>query len=120
MKKMLILLSLVVALMVMPFFINHGGSYGGSDNEAEGLIGTLAPDYKPWFSSLYEPASSEIESLLFTLQGSIGTGVVFYILGFYRGKESRNGGHRGGEDGAKDLRARGRRRDGQPRDDRHA
>ncbi|WP_413728432.1 energy-coupling factor ABC transporter substrate-binding protein [Sodalis sp. RH19] len=97
MKKMLILLSLVVALMVMPFFINHGGSYGGSDNEAEGLIGTLAPNYKPWFSSLYEPASSEIESLLFTLQGSIGTGVVFYILGFYRGRESRGKNKRGGE-----------------------
>lgn len=90
MKKMLILLFLVVALMVMPFFINHGGSYGGSDNEAEGLIGRIAPNYKPWFASLYTPASSEIESLLFTLQGSIGTGVVCYILGFYRGRDGRH------------------------------
>ncbi|WP_413738879.1 energy-coupling factor ABC transporter substrate-binding protein [Sodalis sp. RH21] len=89
MKKMLILLSLVVALMVMPFFINHGGSYGGSDNEAEGLIGLIAPDYKPWFAPFYEPASSEIESLLFTLQGSLGTAVIFYILGYYRGRDYR-------------------------------
>lgn len=100
MKKMMILLFLVVALVVSPFFINHGGSYGGSDNEAEGLITTLAPHYKPWFAPLYEPASGEIESLLFTLQGCLGTGVVFYILGFYRGRESRDKHTRGDSAGA--------------------
>jgi len=89
MKKMLILLALVVMLMVMPFFINHGGSYGGSDNEAESLVARIAPDYKPWFTPLYKPASSEIESLLFTLQGSLGTAVIFYILGYYRGRDRR-------------------------------
>ncbi|MEA9389331.1 energy-coupling factor ABC transporter substrate-binding protein [Acerihabitans sp. TG2] len=89
MKKMLILLSLVVMLMVMPFFINHGGSYDGSDNQAESLVTRIAPHYKPWFTPLYEPASSEIESLLFTLQGSLGTAVIFYILGYYKGRDRR-------------------------------
>ncbi len=37
----------------------------------------VAPDYQPWFQPLYEPASGEIESLLFTLQGSLGAAVIF-------------------------------------------
>lgn len=90
MKKTLILLGMVIALMILPFFINHGGEYGGSDGEAENQILATAPDYKPWFKPLYEPASGEIESLLFTLQGSIGAAVIFYILGYYRGKRGDN------------------------------
>ena len=88
MKKTLILLAMVAALMILPFFINHGGEFGGSDGEAESQIQVVAPDYQPWFQPLYEPASGEIESLLFTLQGCIGTAIIFYILGYYRGKRS--------------------------------
>ena len=29
MKKTLILLAMVAALMILPFFINHGGEFGG-------------------------------------------------------------------------------------------
>ncbi|AHM73299.1 MULTISPECIES: energy-coupling factor ABC transporter substrate-binding protein [Yersinia] len=92
MKKTLILLAMVIALVIMPFFINHGGEYGGSDGEAETLIQATAPHYQPWFQPLYEPASGEIESLLFTLQGSIGAAVIFYILGYYRGKRGEHAG----------------------------
>ncbi|PHM54424.1 MULTISPECIES: energy-coupling factor ABC transporter substrate-binding protein [Xenorhabdus] len=83
MKKTLILLSLVAALCIIPFFIEHGGEFGGADGQAEAQIMEIAPDYTPWFESLYEPASGEIESLLFTLQGSLGTAVIFYIFGYY-------------------------------------
>ncbi len=62
MKKTVLLLSLVIALAVLPFFINHGGAYSGSDNAAKTAIQQLAPDYKPWFTSFFKPASSEIES----------------------------------------------------------
>lgn len=92
MKKTLILLAMVIALVIMPFFINHGGEYGGSDGEAEALIQQTAPHYEPWIQPLYEPASGEIESLLFTLQGSIGAAVIFYILGYYRGKRGEHAG----------------------------
>ncbi|ENH6105265.1 energy-coupling factor ABC transporter substrate-binding protein [Yersinia enterocolitica] len=84
MKKTLILLFLTAVIFILPFFINHGGEYGGSDNQAEQQILAIAPDYQPWFESLYEPASGEIESLLFTLQGCLGTAVIFYVLGYYR------------------------------------
>lgn len=50
----------------------------------------VAPDYQPWFQPLYEPASGEIESLLFTLQGSLGAAVIFYILGYARGRQRRD------------------------------
>ncbi|MCC8379328.1 energy-coupling factor ABC transporter substrate-binding protein [Xenorhabdus sp. PB30.3] len=83
MKKTVILLSLVAALCIIPFFIEHGGEFGGADGQAEAQIMEIAPDYTPWFESLYEPASGEIESLLFTLQGSLGTAVIFYIFGYY-------------------------------------
>lgn len=94
MKKTVLLLSLVIALAVLPFFINHGGAYSGSDNAAKTAIQQLVPDYKPWFTSFFKPASSEIESLLFTLQGSIGSAVIFYILGYYRGKRAGHANHR--------------------------
>ncbi|MGY0145946.1 energy-coupling factor ABC transporter substrate-binding protein [Edwardsiella tarda] len=90
MKKTWMLLMMVIALLLLPFFIDHGGEFGGADGEAERQIQTLAPDYQPWFQPLYVPASGEIESLLFTLQGSIGSAVIFYILGYAKGRQRRD------------------------------
>ncbi len=91
MKKNLFLLALVVVLILVPFFLpsNKDAEYGGADGIAEGMITEIHPDYKPWFASFYEPASGEIESLLFTLQGALGSGVICYILGYYHGKKPR-------------------------------
>ncbi len=93
MKKTIILLVLIVGLMLVPFFIPHAGNYSGSDNQAEQAISKIDPNYKPWFAPIFAPASGEIESLLFTLQGSIGSAIVFYILGYYRGKRAANANH---------------------------
>ena len=41
----------------------------------------LNPDYEPWFEPILEPASGEVESLLFALQAAIGAGVVGFVLG---------------------------------------
>ena len=90
MNKTLSLLLLVVALCIVPFFITRGAEFSGSDDQAEGVISQLAPDYQPWFEPLFEPASGEIESLLFTLQGSLGAAVIFYILGYARGRQRRD------------------------------
>jgi len=88
MKKTMLLLVCVIGLTLLPFFIPHAGDYSGSDNQAQ-----LDPNYKPWFAPIFAPASSEIESLLFTLQGSIGSAIVFYILGYYRGKRAAHADH---------------------------
>ncbi|WP_367298952.1 energy-coupling factor ABC transporter substrate-binding protein [Hafnia alvei] len=90
MKRTYILIALVIALFIMPFFIDHGGEYGGSDDQAEAQILQISPHYQPWFESIYEPASGEIESLLFTLQGCLGTAVIFYVLGYYRRGRNEN------------------------------
>ena len=47
----------------------------------ETAITEINPDYKPWFSSIYEPESGEIESLLFAVQAAIGAGIVGFVLG---------------------------------------
>ncbi|MCG4586012.1 energy-coupling factor ABC transporter substrate-binding protein, partial [Anaerosalibacter bizertensis] len=56
-------------------------------DQAEGVIEEINPDYEPWFESLWEPPSGEIESLLFSVQVAIGAGVIGYILGNMKGKK---------------------------------
>lgn len=55
--------------------------FKGADDQAKDLIGTIAPDYKPWFSSIMEPPSGEVASLLFALQAALGAGFIGYYLG---------------------------------------
>lgn len=50
MKKTLMLLAMVVALVILPFFINHGGEYGGSDGEAKARFRLLSRSINPGFS----------------------------------------------------------------------
>ncbi|GAA0865588.1 energy-coupling factor ABC transporter substrate-binding protein [Paraclostridium tenue] len=87
--KNFMLLALTIILIITPLLLNSKAEYGGADGEAEGLISEINPDYKPWFSSLYEPPSGEIESLLFSTQAAIGAGFIGYYLGSRKGKKSK-------------------------------
>lgn len=90
MKTRIVLpLLIVIALSAFPLFFLRDAEFGGADGEAENLITEMAPDYRPWFAGLWEPPSGEVESLLFSLQAAFGAGVVFYVLGYYTGKKSR-------------------------------
>ncbi|HZG59328.1 MAG TPA: energy-coupling factor ABC transporter substrate-binding protein [Anoxybacillus sp.] len=89
MKKNIILLLIVIILGVVPLFIQQGAEFGGADGQAEEAIGKIAPDYKPWFHTIWEPPSGEIESLLFALQAAIGAGFIGYFIGFMRGKNKK-------------------------------
>jgi cobalt/nickel transport protein len=73
----------IIALAVIPLVVAKDAEFAGADGLAEELILTIRPDYQPWFSSLIEPKSGEIESLLFALQAAIGSGIVFYGVGYY-------------------------------------
>ena len=75
----------VVALAIMPLVFVRG-EYGGADGEAQKAITEIQPGYKPWFNHLFEPASGEIESLLFATQAALGAGVVGYAIGLYKGR----------------------------------
>ncbi|VTR81530.1 cobalt transport protein CbiN [Clostridium perfringens] len=85
-----ILLLLVVFITIIPFLVAKNGEFGGSDDQAEEAITQIDKNYEPWFSPLFEPASGEIESLLFALQAAIGAGVIGFGLGYLKGKKKVN------------------------------
>lgn len=80
-QKNLLLLVLVVVIAGAPLLFLKNAEFGGADGLAMDTITEIAPDYKPWVDSILTPKSGEVESLLFALQASIGTGVVAFILG---------------------------------------
>lgn len=84
-----ILVLLVVILTVVPLVIQSGAEFGGADGQAEQVITETNPNYQPWFQSVWEPPSGEIESLLFALQAALGSGFVGYYLGYARGKKKQ-------------------------------
>ncbi len=94
MKKNIILITMLIALVIVPLLMNPSAEFAGADGQAASFITEIAPDYQPWMEPLVEPASGEIESLLFTLQGSLGAAVIFYILGFYHGRRRTDADHR--------------------------
>ena len=87
MKLTVILLALVLAIIIIPQVIHRDAEFGGADGEAEALITEINPGYEAWFSSFYEPASGEIESLLFASQAALGAGIVGYYIGTTRTKK---------------------------------
>jgi cobalt/nickel transport protein len=79
----------VLALAVAPLIFVRGAEFSGADGEAEKAINEINPEYKPWFKSFFEPASAEIESLLFASQAALGAGVVGYAIGVYKGRSQQ-------------------------------
>lgn len=95
-RQNILLILGVAALVAVPLFMHyHGGedvdgssAFAGTDDKAQSVIAEANPDYRPWFSPLWEPPGDSIESLLFALQAAIGSGLVFYYIGYRRGKNS--------------------------------
>lgn len=85
----LILIAIVIGLVILPLVIVKDGEFGGADGQAEEAIGEINADYEPWFSPFFEPASGEIESLLFAFQAAIGAGVIGYGLGYMKGQRKK-------------------------------
>ena len=79
----------VVALFAVPLALDRGRSdYTGTDNQATTVIKENDPGYRPWFSSIFTPSSSSVESGLFALQAALGGGVLGYALGRLRGRRT--------------------------------
>jgi cobalt/nickel transport protein len=83
-KHYVILLAIVVAICIAPLILVPNAGFGGADGEAEQAISDTG--YEPWFTSIWEPPSGEIESLLFMLQAAIGALIIGYFIGYERGK----------------------------------
>lgn len=86
-NKNIVLGVLVILLMILPLMMNKEAAFEGSDGGAEEMIQEINPNYEPWANYLFEPPSGEIETLFFCIQTAIGTGVIFYYLGYSKGKK---------------------------------
>ena len=84
----LILIVAVVILFAAPLILFPSAEYGGADSAAEDAI--TDSGYTPWFTSIWEPPSGEIETLLFSLQAAIGAVIIGYFVGYERGKRAKN------------------------------
>lgn len=85
--KNIILLAIVAVLVFSPLLINRQAGFEGADGQAEKVIAEMRPGYEPWFHSVWEPPSTEVESFLFALQAAVGSGILFYYLGYLRGRK---------------------------------
>ncbi|HHY73960.1 MAG TPA: energy-coupling factor ABC transporter substrate-binding protein [Bacillus bacterium] len=84
-NKWLILAALVITFSPLLFIGN--ANFFGADSLAEEQIQELSPDYKPWFSAVFTPTSSEVESFLFALQAAAGAGFIGYYFGLSKGRK---------------------------------
>ena len=80
-KKNLILIVLTIFVAVLPLYVVKDGAFEGADGEAMDLVSQIRSDHEPIFEPLFEPASGEIESMLFALQAALGAGVIGYGIG---------------------------------------
>lgn len=80
-QRNVLLLVIAVAIAVAPLLFLKDAEFAGADGLAGDAITEIAPEYEPWFESILEPPSGEIESLMFALQAAIGAGVVGFVLG---------------------------------------
>lgn len=79
--------ALIVVICISAFIVASDSEFGGADGQGEEVIGDIAPDYEPWFHSLWEPPA-ETESMLFALQAAIGAIIIGYFIGNERGKRA--------------------------------
>ena len=81
-----LLLVIVAVLSFAPLYIARDAEFAGADDQAGKAISTFNPNYQPWATPLWEPPSGEVASFLFALQAAIGSGFVFYYLGYSKGR----------------------------------
>lgn len=90
-QKNVILLVLVVLIAMVPLWLLRDAPFEGADGAAMELVEEAMPGYEAWFEPVLEPASGEVESLIFAVQAAIGSGVVCFILGRITARKPESG-----------------------------
>ena len=87
----ILLLVLCVVIAVIPLLLIHDSEFGGADGAAEDAISVIDPEYEAWAENVLEPPGGETESLLFCIQAALGSGVLFFCIGYLvaRKKDSK-------------------------------
>ncbi|MGJ5673831.1 MAG: energy-coupling factor ABC transporter substrate-binding protein [Nostochopsis sp.] len=88
-----LLLLAVVALSATPLVVLKDAEFGGADGKAQEAIKEIQPKYEPWFNSLIQISSPEVQSLLFAVQAAAGAGVIGYVIGLYKGRSEQQNYH---------------------------
>lgn len=83
----IVLLLLAIGVVVVSLIWGGDAEFGGTDNKAVDII--EASNYKPWFDYILAPSSPVVESFLFSLQAAIGSGILFYCIGYFVGRKSK-------------------------------
>jgi cobalt/nickel transport protein len=83
----IVLIVVVVVLFAAPLILFPSAPFGGADAGAEQAISDSG--YVPWFTSIWTPPSSEIETLIFSVQAAIGSIIIGYFIGYEQGKRAK-------------------------------
>ncbi len=78
-KVMIIALGIFVVVAQVIISISFANNTGTDDKSVD-VINELAPNYKPWANSIWEPKWEYSELLLFALQALIGVSVFTYFI----------------------------------------
>jgi cobalt/nickel transport protein len=87
-KLVIALICLALLLVIVPFAMNSGADFGGSDDAGSEMVSQIrGEEYEPWFEPVLETAiggelPGEIESLLFCVQTGIGVGILAFGFGY--------------------------------------
>lgn len=83
-----VLVVVASAVVFAPFLIvrKDHAAWNGADGQVTAVVEAAQPEYRPWVATAWKPPSTEIESLLFSLQAALGAGALGYVLGWIRGR----------------------------------
>ncbi len=90
-KNTLIIIA-VVFLIIFPLITLKDAGFGGADDAVGEALAEVNPEYRPWFSAIWEPPSGEVESFFFALQAAAGAGFIGYFMGYWKAKKEFAGG----------------------------
>jgi len=80
----ILIICIVVAIFILPFVINAGADFSGTDGQGPDEI--LSSGYEPWFDHVgYEPDELG-EIILFSSQVAVGSLILGYFVGYIRAK----------------------------------
>jgi cobalt/nickel transport protein len=82
--KYLAIILAVVVILVIPFVINSGASFSGTDGQGPDAISQSG--YTPWIQPFGYVPDQLGQTIIFSLQVSIGAIILGYFVGYYRAK----------------------------------
>jgi len=80
----LIIIGLVLAIFILPFVVNNGKDFSGTDGQGPDQISSSG--YTPWIEPLGYVPDATGEIVIFSLQVAIGASIIGYFVGYLRAK----------------------------------